>query len=195
MSRHDYSQNTVSNISSTILNCKNDAQNTILSTESMSYSWNAGIIHNVVTWFEVLQINTAKSELEQLFQKADSKFEGTVQNIGQVDSTTSSKLESTINELSNAISKIPDLESIILRYSQISEQHVWMNEKKANIYKKNMLHTMNQPVDIAMIGIALLMMYNVAMRAKMKCMKTLSAFCIQWWMMMEILIHKNWSRF
>ena len=108
MSRHDYSQNTISNVSATILNCKDTIVNTVLSTESTSYSWDTNIIHNVVALSEVLEINTAKSELEQIFQKADSKFEGTVQNIGQVDSTTSSKLESTVNAFSNAINKISD---------------------------------------------------------------------------------------
>lgn len=108
MNRHDYSQNTVSNISSTLLNCKSTVENTILSTESMSYSWDAGIIHNVVTWFEVLQINMAKSELEQLFQKADFKFDSVVQKVGEIDTASVSSLETGLTTLS-AIKKKAEL--------------------------------------------------------------------------------------
>ncbi len=100
MSRHDYSQNTVSNVSSTIVNCKNAVENTILSTESMSYSWDTGIIHNVVTWFEVLQINMAKAELDDLFQKADSKFDNVVRKVGEIDTISASSLETGLTTLS-----------------------------------------------------------------------------------------------
>ena len=113
MSKHDYSQNIVSNIFSTIVNCKNAAQNTILSTESMSYSWDAGIIHNVVTWFEVLQINAAKSGLDDLFQKADSKFDNVVQRIEQVDSRVSDSL----NDGETSLKSLKEKFSVIQEYS------------------------------------------------------------------------------
>ena len=113
MSRHDYSQNTVSNVSSTIVNCKNAVENTILSTESMSYSWDTGIIHNVVTWFEVLQINMAKAELDDLFQKADSKFDNVVQRIEQVDSRVSDSL----NDGETSLKSLKEKFSVIQEYS------------------------------------------------------------------------------
>lgn len=108
MSKHDYSQNTVSNVSSTILNCKDTIGNTVLSTESMSYSWDDGIIHNVVTLSEVLEINTAKSELEQIFQKVDSKFDNAVQKVEKADSASAESLKSGSTTLS-AIKKKAEL--------------------------------------------------------------------------------------
>ncbi len=111
MSKHDYSQDTVSNVSSTIINCKNAIENTVLSTESMSYSWDSDIIHNVVTWFEVLQINVEKTQLEQLFQKADSKFNNVVQRVGQVDSSASDSLndgETSLKSLKEKFSSIQE---------------------------------------------------------------------------------------
>lgn len=100
MSKHDYSQSTVSNVSSTILNCKNAAQNTILSTESMSYSWDAGIIHNVVTWTEVTIINMIKSSIENMFKDNDFDFQNILIQIKQADSTTAEFLETGLTTLS-----------------------------------------------------------------------------------------------
>ena len=95
MSKHDYSQDTVSAISEAILNSKNKISNTVLSIETMPYSWDTGIIHNVVTWFEVEQILASKQQAENQFEKEKSKFEQVQIRIKQTDETASSKLEIT----------------------------------------------------------------------------------------------------
>lgn len=95
MSKHDYSQGTVSAISEAILNSKNNISNTVLSIESMPYSWDTGIIHNVVTWFEVQQILALKPQAETKFEKEKSKFEKMQVRIKQIDESASSKLETT----------------------------------------------------------------------------------------------------
>ena len=102
MSKHDYSQGTVSNVSSTIINCKNTIENTVLSTESMSYSWD-DIIHNVVTLFEIAEINTAKSELEQLFQKVDKKFERVVLKVKLADESEMLKIEESTTNVEDSL--------------------------------------------------------------------------------------------
>ncbi len=102
LSKHDYSQGTVSNVSSTIINCKNTIENTVLSTESMSYSWD-DIIHNVVTLFEIAEINTAKSELEQLFQKVDKKFERVVLKVKLADESEMLKIEESTTNVEDSL--------------------------------------------------------------------------------------------
>ena len=95
MSKHDYSQNTVAAISDAITNSKNEVDNTILSIESMTYSWDTEIIQNVVTWFEVQTILELKQEIGRQFEKENSKFEQIQIRIKQTDETASSKLEKT----------------------------------------------------------------------------------------------------
>lgn len=106
MSRHDYSQSTVSSVSDAILNCKNTVENTVLSIDTMPYSWDSGIINNVVTWFEVLQIKYSKDKLKSVFEKADSRFSGTVQEMEQVDSGAAGSLDlmyTNIREIKNGV--------------------------------------------------------------------------------------------
>ncbi|MGN0632202.1 MAG: toxin glutamine deamidase domain-containing protein [Ruminococcus sp.] len=110
MSRHDYSQSTVSAVSDAILNCKSTVENTVLSVGSMPYSWDTGIVNNVVTWFEVLQICDSKEELRNMFEKADSRFSGTVQDIGKADSGASGSLENGLDSLRAFREKIGVLE-------------------------------------------------------------------------------------
>lgn len=117
MSKHDYSQDTVSAISEAILNSKDKISNTVLSIETMPYSWDTGIIHNVVTWFEVEQILASKQQAENQLEKEKSRFEQVQMRIKQTDESASSKLE-TIRQTAEKCKKIVetlsrDLEDII----------------------------------------------------------------------------------
>ena len=134
MSKHDYSQGTVSAISEAILNSKNNISNTVLSIESMPYSWDTGIIHNVVTWFEVLDILGQKEQMGNSLEKADSKFNTVIRNIEKNDSFFSEKLKSTIDKISDVVNKITSLENDLSGYGQVNESHRWMNDKEAAIY-------------------------------------------------------------
>ena len=85
MNRHDFSQVNVTAISTSILDCRNIVENYVLSTEAMPYSWDTGVINTVVTWFEVLQVNAVKDQLERLLQKSDEKLGKVTQHIGSTD--------------------------------------------------------------------------------------------------------------
>lgn len=85
MNKHDFSQSNVAAISASILSCRDIVMNYVLSTEAMPYSWDTGIVNTVVTWLEVLQVNSAKDQLERLMQKSDEKLERVSQRIGSVD--------------------------------------------------------------------------------------------------------------
>ncbi|MCM1220870.1 MAG: hypothetical protein NC548_40930, partial [Lachnospiraceae bacterium] len=62
-------------------------------------SWDAGVINNVVAWFEVLEINFAKSELAGFFEKADFKLDETASKIAMADSTASGRLNECVVSL------------------------------------------------------------------------------------------------
>lgn len=85
MNKHDFSKSNVEAISTSILSCREVVTNYVLPTEAMSYSWDTGIVNTVVTWLEVLQINSAKDQLERLMQKSDEKLERVSQSIGIAD--------------------------------------------------------------------------------------------------------------
>lgn len=99
MQKHDYTQNTIASISDAITNSKNTVENGVLSIEGMAYPWDAGIIHNVVTWFEVLEILGLKEQLKVAFEGADGKFSGVVQKIGKVDSDAANAMNNPLNTL------------------------------------------------------------------------------------------------
>lgn len=99
MQKHDYTQNTIASISDAITNSKNTVENGVLSIEGMAYPWDAGIIHNVVTWFEVLEILGLKEQLEVAFEGADGKFSGVVQKIGKADSNAANAMNNPLNTL------------------------------------------------------------------------------------------------
>lgn len=105
MSKHDYSQGTVSAISEAILNSKNNISNTVLSIETMSYAWNAGIIHNVVTWFEILSILGQKEQMGVLFEKADLKLSNVSQRFFQLDSRIATNMAREESVMQLAIKK------------------------------------------------------------------------------------------
>lgn len=85
MNKHDFSQSNVGAISTSILSCRDVVTNYVLPTEAMPYSWDTGVVNTVVTWLEVLQVNSAKDQLERLMQKSDEKLERVSQRIGIAD--------------------------------------------------------------------------------------------------------------
>ncbi|MBD5160378.1 MAG: hypothetical protein HDT23_09095 [Ruminococcus sp.] len=113
MDRHDYSINTFGNIYSEILELKNIAENAVLSTENMEYSWETGIINNVVTWFDVQKINILKAELQLMLKNADKKLEKTAEKISNIDATVSINLENISQNIKEIADKSKILDSMI----------------------------------------------------------------------------------
>lgn len=113
MNRHDYSINIFGNISSEILELKNITENTTLSTENMEYSWETGIVNNVVTWFDVQKIQILKAELQFILQRADGKLETVGQIIGHIDETASGNLENISQNIKEIADKYKTLNNML----------------------------------------------------------------------------------
>ncbi|MDE6672853.1 MAG: hypothetical protein K2K16_11780 [Ruminococcus sp.] len=113
MNRHDYSINIFGNISSEILELKNITENTTLSTENMEYSWETGIVNNVVTWFDVQKIHILKAELQFILQRADGKLETVGQIIGHIDETASGNLENISQNIKEIADKYKTLNNML----------------------------------------------------------------------------------
>lgn len=92
MSKHDYSIHNITNISQSLNDCSNVVENTCLFTELMPYSWDTGIIHNVVTWIEVLQVNSMKGEIARLFKRANGNLENTNAKLLKSDQSAALKI-------------------------------------------------------------------------------------------------------
>ncbi|MBD5160380.1 MAG: hypothetical protein HDT23_09105 [Ruminococcus sp.] len=134
MSKHDYSQNTVSDIAEEISRNKSVIADSVLSTENMEYSWLSGITNNVVPWFEVTQINRLKTELEFILTRAESrlgKISGMIEN---TDYNTSVSLNNQLSNLISVSGKADALLNTITGYSSVKEVHGWKPEKTAKIY-------------------------------------------------------------
>lgn len=74
-------------------------ENVCLSTESMPYSWDTDIVHTVVTWMEVLQVNSAKDAFRRLFNRAYKNFETTSLKIAKTDQSASAKINAAETDL------------------------------------------------------------------------------------------------
>lgn len=104
MSRHDYSQNTVSNISSCITSMQSCSECTSLSIENMPYSWDEGIINTVVQWFEVMDLFNVRSDMTKFFHNSSNFFNLTMQEIDAQDEKASRKIDEQI-EVFKEVSK------------------------------------------------------------------------------------------
>lgn len=92
LSKHDYAIHNITNILQSLNDCANVVENTCLSTELMPYSWDTGIIHNVVTWIEVLQVNSMKGEIARLFKRANGNLENTNAKLLKSDQSAALKI-------------------------------------------------------------------------------------------------------
>ncbi len=104
MSRHDYSQNTVSNISSCITSMQSCSECTSLSIENMPYSWDEGIINTVIQWFEVMDLLNVRSDMTKFFHNSSNFFNLTMQEIDAQDEKASRKIDEQI-EVFKEVSK------------------------------------------------------------------------------------------
>ncbi|MDE6798093.1 MAG: hypothetical protein K2J36_08805, partial [Ruminococcus sp.] len=134
MSKHDYSQNTVAGISEEISRNKSVIADSVLSTENMQYSWASGIVNNVVTWFEVKQINRMKAELEFILTRADSKLENVSGIIETTDYTASASLNNQVSNLISVSGKADALLNTLTGYGAVKEVHGWKPEEEAVVY-------------------------------------------------------------
>ncbi len=119
MSKHDFSQSNVAAISASILYCRGVVMNYVLPTEAMPYSWDTGVVNTVVTWLEVLQVNSAKDQLERLMQKSDEKLERISQRIGSVDL----KAYQSMQDGETTLSSLKEKFSVLAQSSKQSVSH------------------------------------------------------------------------
>ena len=99
MPKHDYSGRNVADISQSIADCENMVESACLSTESMPYSWDTDIVHTVVTWMEVLQVNSAKDAFRKLFSRACKNFETISLKIDKTDQSASARINAAEADL------------------------------------------------------------------------------------------------
>lgn len=127
MSKHDYSQNTVAAISDAITNSKNEVDNAILSIESMAYSWEAEVIQNVVTSFEVLDIIDQKKQIGSLFEKQVKDLTITCKGIEHIDLNVSKNLLKTLDILKRVRAKTNEIQDMSLKLKKESSSNSLIN--------------------------------------------------------------------
>lgn len=137
MKKHDYTLSNISAISDSLISCGNIVENSILSVEAMPYSWDTGLLHTVVQWFEVLQILGECDKLARLMQKADQRLAIIAENIGQKDLNASASLDSGLTSLDALNSTASNLLTELSDYAHVQEtnSYTWMNDKQAQLYK------------------------------------------------------------
>ena len=99
MEKHDYTLGNIFAMSDSLSYCENLIKNSTLSIETMPYSWDTGVVNNVVTWFEVLQILSERDKLTRLMQKANRNLTETTERVGQSDFNASTSLDSGLTSL------------------------------------------------------------------------------------------------
>ncbi|MDE6798091.1 MAG: hypothetical protein K2J36_08795, partial [Ruminococcus sp.] len=77
------------------------------------YSWETGIVNNVVTWFDVQKIHILKAELQFILQRADGKLETVGQIIGHIDETASGNLENISQNIKEIADKYKTLNNML----------------------------------------------------------------------------------
>lgn len=136
MEKHDYTLGNIFAMSDSLSNCGNLIENSILSVETMPYSWDTGVVNNVVTWFEVLQILGERDKLTRLMQKANRRFTETSEKIGQRDSNAGISLESVLTSCNTLNSTASNLLVELSDYAGVQETSTccWLDEKAAVLY-------------------------------------------------------------
>lgn len=113
MERHVYSIETVNEICNGITAMRTYLENATLSTESMPYSWNTGIINTVVQWIEVNQINQLKNSLIEFFSESERKFNITESGVSRFDQVTSKSISDYSSPIKEGIAIIDTLSSFL----------------------------------------------------------------------------------
>ncbi len=121
MGKHDYTLNNISAISGSLISCANIVENSILSVEAMPYSWDTGLLHTVVQWFEVLEILGERDKLVRLMQKADQRLAITARNIGRKDLSASASIDSGLTSLNTLNSTESNLLKELSDYQKVKE--------------------------------------------------------------------------
>ena len=113
MDRHMYSLETVNGISNEIAAMRSYLESVTLSTESMPYSWNTGIINTVVQWIEICQVNQLKNSLLDFLTESERKFDITKSGITRFDQVTSISIGDYSSPIKEGIAIIDTLSSFL----------------------------------------------------------------------------------
>lgn len=113
MDRHTYSLDVINGINDGIAAMISYTENAVLSTESMTYSWNTGIVNTIVQWIEVCQINQLKSTILDFFAKAERNFTESRLEIKKIDSISSTSVNDCAKKISEELETIDMLLSFL----------------------------------------------------------------------------------
>lgn len=113
MDRHVYSLEAVNGISNEITAMHSYLASAIVSTESMPYSWNTGIINTVVQWIEVHQVKQLKNSLLDFFADSERKFDITKSAVMKLDQATGHDIDDYSSKINEGISIIDTLSSFL----------------------------------------------------------------------------------
>ena len=113
MERHMYSLETINEISNGIAAMRTYLENATLSTESMPYSWNTGIINTVVQWIEVNQVNQLKNSLIDFLSESERNFIITKSGVARLDQVTGKSIDDYSSPISEGIAVIDTLSSFL----------------------------------------------------------------------------------
>ncbi len=131
MAKHNYKQENVSGISTGMQSSKATLEGTLLSIETMPYSWNTGLINIVIQWFEVLTILGKRDELIRFFDKGDQRLPLVSKLVNDMDSQAAANLDSPLISLQTIIGDIRQVTSELATVSTVTESHVWMGDREA----------------------------------------------------------------
>ncbi len=113
MERHMYSLDTVNEISNRIASMRTYLENVTLSTESMPYSWNTGVVNTVVQWIEVNQVNQLKNTLIDFLSESERNFIITKSGVARFDQVTGKSIDDYSSPISEGITVINTLLSYL----------------------------------------------------------------------------------
>lgn len=108
-----YSLETVDGISNEIGAMYSYLASATVSTESMPYSWNTGIINTVVQWIEVCQVNQLKNNLLDFFTDSEGKFDATKSAIMRLDQAAGHEIDDYSLKISAGIDIVDTISSFL----------------------------------------------------------------------------------
>jgi len=134
MEKHNYKQENVSGISTGMQSSKETLEGSPLSIETMPYSWNTGLINIVIQWFEVMTILGKRDELIRFFDKGDQRLSLVSKLVNDMDSQAATHLDSPLISLQTIIGNIGQISSELATMSTVTESHVWVSDREAEMY-------------------------------------------------------------
>jgi len=134
MSKHDFSQGTISGISLYLSACTSTMNDCVLTTEALPFAWEAGFITAIVRFVEVQMLNIGKEKLKTGLTTAESAFNTLIIDIGTIDDKAKGSIETVESKLDEISTAIGSLTLTMNGYSNVSEPYVWKSDREAVMY-------------------------------------------------------------